>query len=191
MKNITKLYITENGTPLYTHYNGSWNIMKMKTTDGADYSYPIDDMISESLYYYQEENEVELEGDDYTNFVKTELEYFADCYGIELLEASWFDKKEAAFNYLQECMLNTTCVCDYIFEGADKPHFTTIWKEVSEDKNDYTMEDIRNIVMGYKNQEQFSFTMLLDKRFYDKVEKMKAHFESNSTKDLWSILEEL
>ena len=189
MENITKLYIKEDGTPLYTRYNGSWNIIKMDTTDGLDCSLMIDEMISESLYYYEEEEGVELEGEEYTNFVKTELEYYAEVYGFELVQASWFDKKEAEFNYLQERMINTTCVCDYIFNGAEKPHFKKIWKEVSEDRNPYTMEDIHKIVYGYNNQEQFAFTMVLDKRFDDKVEKMKARVESNDTEQLYSILD--
>jgi len=191
MENITKLYIKQDGTPLYTHYNGSWNIMKMDTTDGCDYSLTISEMIDESLYYYEEEEGVELEGEEYINFVKTELEYYAECYGFELVEASWFDKKDAEFNYLQAEMMNTPTLLDYIFREGEKPHFTTIWKEVSEMKNPYTMEKIRSIVMGYTNTEQLTFCLGKTEKFNEKVEKMKALVESKEQGKLWEVLDEL
>ncbi len=190
MENIKKIYIKEDGTPLYTHYNGSWNVMKMETTDGLDYSYSICEMIDEMVYNYEEENGIELEGDAYTEFIATELEYFAECIGCELVRADWFMEKESQLNYLHAEMLNTTCVCDYIFNEGEKPHFTTIWKEVSEGRNEYTMESIRNIVMGQNNPEEFKFIISMDKKFYDKVEKMKAEVKRMDTEKLWDIFGE-
>jgi hypothetical protein len=187
MENIKKIYIKENGTPIYTHYNGSWNVMKMETTDGLDYSYTISEMIDEALYNYEEENG-EVNGDDYDKFVATELEYFAECIGCELVKADWFMEKESQLNYLQAEMMNTNCLCDYIFNGAEKPHFTKIWEEVSEGKT-YTMEDIHKIIYGYNNPEEFKFIITLDNKFYDKVEKMKAIVETNDTEKLWDMLE--
>jgi hypothetical protein len=183
MENIKKIYIKENGTPIYTHYNGSWNVMKMETTDGLDYSYSISEMIDDNLYEYEEENG-ELTGDDYDKYVATELEYLAECCGWELVRADWFLEKESQLNYLQAEMMNTNCVCDYIFNGAEKPHFTNIWKEVSEGNNSYTMEDIHKIIYGYNNPEEFKFIMSLDDRFYDKVEKMKVVVESEDDETL-------
>jgi len=190
MENIKKLYINEDGTPLYTHYNGNWNIMKMETTDGCDYSLTIDEMINESLYHYEEEEGVELKGQEYIDFVKTELQYYAECFGFELVEASWFDKKDAEFNYLHEQMMNTPTLLDYIFHQGEKPHFTTIWKEVSDMRNSYTMEKIRGIVMGYNDTEQLTFCLDKTKKFNEKVEKMKDLVESNQVGKLWEIFED-
>ena len=189
MENIKKIYIKENGTPIYTHYNGSWNVMKMETTDGLDYSYSISEMIDEMVYNYEEETGVELKGDDYEKFFATELEYFAECIGCELVRADWFLEKESQLNYLQAEMMNTNCVCDYIFNGAEKPHFTKIWKEVSEGRT-YTMEDIHKIIYGYNNTTEFAFIMTMDKKFYDKVEKMKAEVKRRDTEKLWDIFGE-
>jgi hypothetical protein len=177
MENIKKIYIKENGTPIHTHYNGSWNVMKMETTDGLDYSYSISEMLDDSLYQYEEENG-ELNGDEYNKFVATELEYLAESCGWELVRADWFLEKESQLNYLHAEMMNTNCVCDYIFNGADKPHFTNIWKEVSEGNNDYTMEEIHKIIYGYNNITEFKFIMDMDNKFYNKVEKMKVIVES-------------
>lgn len=192
MENITKLYIKEDGTPLYTHYNGSWNIMKMETTDGLDYSMTISEMLDDMVYQHEEEEGVELEGDEYIKLIAGELEYLAEVVGFELVKSSWFDNKESEFNYLHEQMMNTSGVCDYIFKGGEKPHFTKVWEEVSESKsNPYTMEYIRQIVMGYNNTEQFSFCIQQDKKFWNKVEKMKSRVESGDVDKLWDILSEL
>jgi hypothetical protein len=78
-------------------------------------------------------------------------------------------------------------VCDYIFNGAEKPHFTNIWKEVSEGNNPYTMEEIHKIIYGYNNTIEFTFIMDMDNKFYDKVEKMKVNVETNDTEKLWDI----
>ena len=184
MENIKKIYIKENGTPIYTHYNGSWNVMKMETTDGLDYSLTISEMLDDMIYQYEEENGVELEGDEYYQFIANELEYFAECSGWELVKVDWFDEKQSQFNYLHAEMLNTNCVCDYIFNGAEKPHFTKIWEEVSEKNNHYTMEDIRNISMGYNDKEQFAFCIQQDKNFWNKVEEMKVNMENDIDPEL-------
>lgn len=187
MENIKKLYINDNGTPIYTHYNGSWNVMKMETIDGLDYSYSISEMLDDSLYQYEEENG-ELNGDEYDQFIANELEYLADCCGWELVKADWFLKKESQLNYLQDEMMNTNCVLDYIFRKGEKPRFAKIWKEVSERDNSYTMEKIHEIIYDYNNKEQFDYIVSLGEKFNIKVEKMKENVESDDVEKLWDIL---
>lgn len=179
MENLKKLYITEDGTPFYTHYNGSWNVMKMETTDGLDYSLTISEMLDDSVYNYEEEEGVELEGQEYTDFIKSELEYLSEVCGFDLVQPSWFDTKESEFNYLQKRMLEAPSVLDYVFRQGEKPHYTKVWTEVSEFKRgSYTMEEIRQIIMGYNTTEQFAFCMKKDQEFWDKIEKMKTICES-------------
>jgi hypothetical protein len=162
--------------------------MKMETTDGLDYSYPISEMIDEALYNYEEENGVELKGVEHDQFVCDELEYFAESIGCELVRADWFLEKESQLNYLQAEMMNTNCLCDYIFNGGEKPHFTKIWEEVSEGRI-YTMEDIHKIIYGYNNTTEFAFIIDMDNKFYNKVERMKIVVESEDTEKLWDMLE--
>jgi hypothetical protein len=188
MENIKKIYIKEDGTPLYTHYNGSWNVMKMETTDGLDYSYPISEMMDEGVYGYEEETGLDCNGDDYIGIIAEQLQLIAEYYEIELVMADWFLEKESQLNYLQSEMMNTNCVCDYIFNGGEKPHFTKIWEQVSEGTT-YTMEDIHKIIYGYSNTTEFAFIVGLDDKFYNKVEKMKIVVESEDTEELWDMLE--
>lgn len=182
MENIKKLYITQEGTPFHTHYNGSWNVMKMETTDGLDYSLTISQMLDDSVYSYEEEEGVELEGQEYTDFIKSELEYLSEVCEFELVQPSWFDTKEAEFNYLQARMLEAPSVLDYIFRKGEKPHFTKVWTEVSQmERGSYTMEDIRKIIMGYNSTEELCFCIEKDEKFWDKIEKMKSICESPKT----------
>lgn len=113
MENIKKIYINEDGTLHTTHYNGSWNVIKMETTNDADYSITIYEMLSDMVYEYEQENDVELEGEEYDDFIKTELEFMADIYGFELVVISQEEGVVSTISYLVDSMMEDRNIVQY------------------------------------------------------------------------------
>jgi hypothetical protein len=113
MENITKIYINEDGTLHTTHYNGSWNVIKMDTTDNLDYSIQIYETLNDSVYYYEEENDVELEGEEYNDFIKEELEFLCDGYDIELVVVSEEESVVSKINTLVDTMMEDGKIMGY------------------------------------------------------------------------------
>jgi hypothetical protein len=105
MENITKLYINQDGSLHTTHYNGSWNVIKMQTTDNLDYSITIYDMLADMVYEYEEETGIELEGEEYDDFIKSELEFMSDAFGFELVVVSELEGITSTISYLVDSML--------------------------------------------------------------------------------------
>ena len=85
METIKKLWINEDGTPFTTHYNGSWNVIKMETTDNLDYSIDIYDIITEGVYEAEQQLERELTNEEYNEEVSYILENIAEYIGFELI----------------------------------------------------------------------------------------------------------
>lgn len=113
MENINKIYINENGTLHTTHYNGSWNVIKMDTTDDLDYSITIYEMLNDSVWNYEEDNDVELEGEDYQNFIKEELEFMADAFDFELVVISEEEGVVSTISYLVDTMMEDRNIVQY------------------------------------------------------------------------------
>jgi len=105
MENITKIYLNENGTFHTTHYNGSWNVIKMETTDDLDYSMTIYEYLNEAVWNYEDEEGIELEGQEYDDFIKCELEFLADAYEIELVSVNEVESMTSKITYLVDGMM--------------------------------------------------------------------------------------
>jgi len=113
MENINKIYINEDGTFHTTHYNGSWNVIKMDTTDDLDYSITIYEMLNDSVWNYEEDNDVELEGEDYQNFIKEELEFMADAFDFELVVIGEEEGVVSTISYLVDTMMEDRNIVQY------------------------------------------------------------------------------
>jgi len=133
MENINKIYINEDGTLHTTHYNGSWNVIKMDTTDDLDYSITIYEMLNDSVWNYEEDNDVELEGEDYHNFIKEELEFMADAFDFELVVVSEEEGVVSTITYLVDTMTEVNKIMSYGEDFVPRPmtfnqavkHFTS------------------------------------------------------------------
>jgi hypothetical protein len=133
MENIKKIYINENGTFHTTHYNGSWNVIKMETTDDLDYSISIYEYLNDRVWDYEEEEGIELEGEDYENFIKDELEYLSDAFDFELVVVTKEEGVKSTITYLVDTMTEVSKIMSYGEDFVPRPmsfneavkHFTS------------------------------------------------------------------
>ena len=85
----------------------------METTDDLDYSINIYEMLNDMVWNYEEENDVELEGEDYYNFIKEELEYLADCFDFELVVIGEEEGVVSTISYLVDTMMEDRNIVQY------------------------------------------------------------------------------
>ena len=92
MENIKKIWIKQDGTPVTTHYNGSWNVIKHNSTDDLDYSITIWETIYEAVEQAEISKALEEEVDMETCEL-TEEEWIAECAYIleEMADACGFE----------------------------------------------------------------------------------------------------